>query len=76
MARCFGGTIGRQRVNNDLPHCDIVIPVFNGLTYVTDCIDSIFKNTNTSLCHIYIIDDGSDFFTHEFLGGTDLDAEG
>jgi GT2 family glycosyltransferase/glycosyltransferase involved in cell wall biosynthesis len=54
-------------VTNGLSHCDIVIPIFNGLTYVSDCIDSIFEFTDMRRVHLYIIDDGSDRYTAQYL---------
>ncbi len=49
------------------PTCDIVLPVFNGFTYVKDCVHSIFAHTEPDLYHLYILDDGSDAWTGERL---------
>lgn len=51
--------------------CDIVLPVYNQLTYVKDCIDSILSTLEKSSYHLYIIDDFSDNFTHTFLKQVD-----
>lgn len=47
--------------------CDIILPVYNGLNYVRDCIESILKYTPKNLYHLYIIDDGSDSTTSQVL---------
>lgn len=54
-------------MNKDLPHCDIVLSVYNGLSYVKDCINSILKNSNECSYQLYIIDDCSDRFTNNYL---------
>ena len=50
-----------------LPACDLVLPVFNGLTYVKDCLESLLTCTQDCPYHLYIIDDASDQHTAEFL---------
>ncbi|MBE9569438.1 MAG: glycosyltransferase, partial [Proteobacteria bacterium] len=47
--------------------CDIVLPVYNGLTYVKDCLDSLFRFTPSDIYHLNIIDDCSDAVTGEYL---------
>lgn len=47
--------------------CDIILPVFNGLDYVKDCIGSIKKYTPTGLYHLYVVDDRSDSVTKSYL---------
>lgn len=47
--------------------CDVVLPVFNGLSYVKDCIDSILKYTGDCDYNLYIVDDCSDSYTASFL---------
>lgn len=48
--------------------CDIIIPVWNGLSFTRDCIDSILKNTDVDY-HIIIIDNASDDQTAKYLDG-------
>ncbi len=38
----------------DFPTCDLVLPVFNGLTYVKDCLASILAGTQDAPYHLYI----------------------
>ena len=52
---------------NRLPQCDIVLPVFNGLTYVKDCITSILESSKASPYRLYVIDDCSDHVTSTYL---------
>jgi GT2 family glycosyltransferase len=52
----------------DFPACDLVLPVFNSLTYVKDCIESLLSGTQNCQYHLYIIDDASDRHTAAFLG--------
>ncbi|HEN20593.1 MAG TPA: glycosyltransferase, partial [Desulfobacteraceae bacterium] len=47
--------------------CDIVLPVYNGLTYVKDCVASLFEYTNPDSYHLFIIDDSSDKTTGHYL---------
>ncbi len=47
--------------------CDIVLPVYNGLSYVKECIASILRCTPVSMYHLYIVNDGSDFKTSQYL---------
>ena len=54
-------------MKKDLPYCDIVLPVFNGLTYVKDCITSILENSKASPYRLYVIDDCSDHVTSNYL---------
>jgi len=54
-------------MNKKLPQCDIVLPVFNGLPYLKDCITSILKYSNDYAYHLWIVDDCSDNFTRRFL---------
>lgn len=46
---------------------DIILPVYNGLTYVKDCIESILQCTTRDRYHLYIIDDYSDSATRRYL---------
>ena len=46
---------------------DIILPVYNALTYVADCIESITKYTHQDKYNLYLINDGSDSKTSEFL---------
>lgn len=47
--------------------CDMVMPVYNGLPYVKNCIDSILSCSNDVTYHLYIVDDSSDSYTSSFL---------
>lgn len=47
--------------------CDVVLPVFNGLTYVKNCVDSILKYTGDCDHKLFIVDDCSDSYTTSFL---------
>jgi len=47
--------------------CDLVVPVFNGLTYVRECLESIFQYTKTVTYRLIIVDDCSDSFTRQYL---------
>ncbi len=42
------------------PICDIVLPVFNGLSRVRNCIQSLCDHTSDEAYRLYIVDDGSD----------------
>jgi GT2 family glycosyltransferase len=44
--------------------CDILIPFYNGLNYLRDCIESIINNTDYPH-NILLIDDGSDDYTKQ-----------
>jgi O-antigen biosynthesis protein len=54
-------------MTTDFPACDLVLPVFNGLTYVKDCLASILAGTQDHPYHLYIVDDASDGYTAAFL---------
>ncbi len=47
--------------------CDIILPVYNSLYYVRDCIESVVEHTPDNLYNLYIIDDYSDLATRQFL---------
>lgn len=50
-----------------LPACDIVLPVYNGLTYVKDCIESLLECTSSYPFQLYVVDDFSDSITRAYL---------
>lgn len=50
-----------------LSPCDIILPVYNGLAYVKNCIESIITSTVDCIYHLYIVDDSSDPYTASFL---------
>jgi len=54
-------------MDRDSSRCDIVLPVFNGLTHVKECINSILEHTVDSSYQLYIVDDCSDSFTRAYL---------
>ena len=60
-------------MKRELPNCDIVLPVFNGLTYVKDCIISILEDTKECSYKLYVVDDCSDHFTSTYLEKLDVD---
>ena len=45
---------------------DIVIPFFNGLTYLADCVDSILKYTTRGTYRLLLANDASDCVTTEY----------
>lgn len=47
--------------------CDIVLPIYNGLEYVKECISSILSCTSIELFHLYLINDCSDSVTSDYL---------
>jgi GT2 family glycosyltransferase/glycosyltransferase involved in cell wall biosynthesis len=47
--------------------CDIVLPVYNGLTYVRRCVNALLAYTAAETCHVYIMDDASDAMTAAYL---------
>ncbi len=47
--------------------CDIILPTYNGLNYVKECISSILEKTPQYLYHLYIINDNSDSITTRYL---------
>ncbi len=52
---------------------DIVAPIYNGLTYVKDCVNSILRETPSHDYNFYLIDDCSDRLTQNFLQQIALD---
>jgi O-antigen biosynthesis protein len=46
---------------------DIVLPVYNGLAYVKDCIESLLDCSPPALYRLYLVDDCSDSFTQAYL---------
>ncbi len=47
--------------------CDVVVPIYNGLTYVRDCIESILRWSGQTEYRLILIDDGSDAYTRKYL---------
>lgn len=47
--------------------CDIVIPIYNSLSYVQECLDSILIYTQTGSYQLILIDDTSDAHTYCYL---------
>ena len=56
-----------SRVQNTFVDCDIVLPVYNGLTYVMEALDSVFECTRSVRYRLLIIDDASDTETARYL---------
>lgn len=54
-------------MNNAPAQCDIVLPIYNGLTYVRRCIDALMAHTPASLYHLWIMDDAGDAMTSAYL---------
>lgn len=49
------------------PTCDIVLPVYNGLTFAAEAIESVIEGTERGAYRLIIVDDGSDRYTAEYL---------
>jgi len=47
--------------------CDIILPVYNSLAYVNECINAILENTKECPYTLHIIDDCSDKYTTAYL---------
>jgi glycosyltransferase involved in cell wall biosynthesis len=45
------------------PSADIVLPVYNGLAYAKDRVESLLECTSNSCHQLYLIDDFSDLTT-------------
>ncbi len=56
-----------KQVINHEPICDIIIPIFNGLSHLTPLIESLTQGTELSTTRIILIDDASDERTAQFL---------
>lgn len=55
-------------MNQSFSHsCDIILPIYNGLAFVKECIASIIEFTPRELYHFYVIDDCSDTVTSRYL---------
>ncbi|MCV6637151.1 glycosyltransferase [Candidatus Albibeggiatoa sp. nov. NOAA] len=50
-----------------LPTCDIVVPIFNSLSYVKTCIDAVLAHTDINQYQLYLINDASDQATSNYL---------
>lgn len=53
--------------NFQAARCDIVLPVYNGLTYVRRCIESLLAYTPNERYHLFIMDDAGDAMTAAYL---------
>ncbi|WP_353573347.1 glycosyltransferase [Candidatus Albibeggiatoa sp. nov. BB20] len=53
--------------NQNLPTCDIIVPIFNSLSYVKTCIDSVLAHTDSNQYQLYLINDASDKTTSNYL---------
>ena len=51
----------------DAPLCDLVVPVYNSLSYVQECLDSILAHTRPGSYRLIVIDDASDAHTRSYL---------
>lgn len=47
--------------------CDIILPVHNSFSLVTECIEFLLQCTSSQNYHLYIIDDYSDRTTNNYL---------
>lgn len=47
--------------------CDIIIPIYNSLASVKACLNAVLTHTQVTDYHLYLIDDGSDNMTHQYL---------
>lgn len=52
---------------NQKTACDIILPVYNGLTYVKEALSSILRCSGDCNYRLFIIDDGSDEKTFAYL---------
>jgi O-antigen biosynthesis protein len=53
--------------NGQNPCCELIVPVYNSLSHVRDCLESVLACTDPALASILLVDDGSDATTHRFL---------
>lgn len=49
------------------PRCDIVLPVYNGLAHVRDCVESVLAYTSPDRYRLFVVDDASDTATCGYL---------
>lgn len=52
------------------PVCDIIMPVYNGLTYLVAAIESVIEHTSRVAYRLILVDDASDAHTAAFLNQT------
>ncbi len=52
---------------NSLFLYDLIVPVYNGLSYVQECLHSILDYTESGTYRLIIVDDASDSRTQEYL---------
>lgn len=62
-----GGTCYCNRTNNKEYDLDIIIPVYNGEDYLTECIESIIKQKTHYKIRLILINDGSTDNTAQIL---------
>ena len=48
-------------------HCDIVLPIYNSLTYVKPCLNAVLNHTQNVDYHVCLINDASDSVTSNYL---------
>lgn len=46
---------------------DIIIPIYNQLSYLKNCIQAVLKHSHPKTYDLYLVDDGSDSETNAFL---------
>jgi len=55
-----------EPANEHASRCDIVIPVYNGLTHLRPCVESVIAHT-TPACRVLLLDDASDDHTFAYM---------
>ena len=50
-----------------MKYCDIIIPIYNALDFLKECVDSIIKNTDLNNNGLILIDDKSPDEMLEFI---------
>ena len=53
--------------SNSFLQCDIIVPVYNSLSYVQECLASVLAYTQTGTYQLIIIDDASDSHIYHYL---------
>ncbi|WP_334078985.1 rhamnan synthesis F family protein [Microbulbifer sp. M83] len=63
----ISGLIGKELGSGKLGTVDVIVPVFNALKDVEKCLLSLERNAEDFLMTVYVINDGSDFETSDWL---------
>ena len=57
--------INRKKIKN--PKCSIIIPVYNKLNLTCSCIESLYKNTDSAIFEIILVDNASNDGTENYI---------